>query len=188
MRDERSLHRWVLRRETHSSRTGAAVAVASVLAVVMVAVAGVGAWWFAAPGSRDAIGGWLGTASSVTGDRVALTTAGVVALVLALVLVALAVLPGRLPRRARSADRLAVLVDDGVLADAVADAVAARCGVDPRQVSATVGRRRTTVRVTPTSGVPVDHAAATEAAADAVAAVGFTTTARLTVAPQGVVS
>ncbi|WP_275001571.1 hypothetical protein [Promicromonospora iranensis] len=188
MRNEQAVYRRVLRRETHASRTSAAVVTAVVVIVLLAGVIAVGVWWLAVPGDRDTIEGWFDSASALAGDRAALVTAGVVGLGIAVLLLALALLPGRLPRRARSTERVALLVDDGVLADAVADAVAARCGVDPRQVSATVGRRRTAVRVTPISGVPVDREAAADSAASAVAALGFSATPELTVARQGVVS
>jgi hypothetical protein len=188
VKNEQAVYRRVLRRETHASRTSAAVVTAAVMIALLAGVIAVGVWWLAVPGGRDAVEGWFASASASAGEPGIRTAAGVVALCLAVLLLALALLPGRLPRRARSTDRVALVVDDGVLADAVADAVAARCGVDPRQVSATVGRRRTAVRVTPTSGVPVDRGAAADSAASAVAALGFSTTPRLTVARQGVIS
>ena len=188
MKNEQAVYRRVMRRETHSSRAGAAVVVASILIALLVVVIGAGVWWLAAPGSRDVIAGWSASASSLADDRGALTMAGAAALAIAVALMALAVLPGRLPRRARSTDRLALLVDDGVLADAVADAVAARCGIEARQVSATVGQRYTTVRVTPTSGIAVDRDAATDSAVAALGALGFPTAPRLLVVRRGVVS
>ncbi|WP_369374156.1 hypothetical protein AB1046_08170 [Promicromonospora sp. Populi] len=188
MTKEQAVYRRVLRRETHSPRTGAAVVVATVLAVLLVAVVALGVWWLVDPGSHDLVADRLASVTSFAEDDGALTAVGVLAAVVALVLIVLAVLPGRLPRRARSTDRLALLVDDGVLADAVADAVALRCGIDARQVSATVGRRSATVRVTPTSGVAVDHDAATDSVAAALSAVGFSAVPKLYVARQGVVS
>lgn len=188
MKKEQAVHRRVLRRETHSSRTGAAVVLASVLIVLLVATIVLGVWWLVDPGFRDVVADQTAAVASFAGDAGAMTTAGCVAVVLAVVLIAAAVLPGRLARRARSTDRLALLVDDGVLADAVADAVAARCGIDRRQVSATIGRRSATVRVTPTSGVDVDRGAATESAVAALAALGFSLAPRLFVARQGVVA
>lgn len=188
MKKEQAVYRRVLRRETHRSRTTAAVAVASVLLVLLVVAIGAGVWWLVAPASRDVISGWFDSASALADDRAALTVAGAAALAIAVALLALAVTPGRLPRRARSTGRLALLVDDGVLADAVADAVALRCGVDRHQVSARVGRRTTTVRVTPTSGIAVDRAAASDSAAAALADLGFSTAPRLIVMDRGVIS
>ncbi|WP_020018009.1 hypothetical protein [Promicromonospora sukumoe] len=186
MNREQAVYRRVLRRETHSPRTGAAVVLAAVLALLLLVALGLGMWWLAAPGVRETLGERLGQATSWA-DGAPLTAVGIVALVLGLVLVLAAVLPGRLRRRARSTDRVALLVDDGVLADAVVAAVAVRCGLDARQVSATVGRRRTTVRLTPTSGVPVDREAATDTASATLGAVGFTTAQRVLVAERGVI-
>ncbi|MGI5190886.1 hypothetical protein ACQEVI_22300 [Promicromonospora sp. CA-289599] len=188
MNKEQAVHRRVLHRETRSSRTGAAVVLASVLIVLLVTAVTLSVWWLVDPGSRDVVAAQAAVVSSIAGDDGTLLAAGCVAVVLAVVLIAVALLPGRLARRARSTDRLALLVDDGVLADTVADAVAARCGVDPRQVSATVSRGSVTIRVTPTSGVDVDRAAATDSAVAALAAVGFPVAPKLFVAREGVVA
>lgn len=188
MNKEQAVHRWVLSRETHSSRTGVAVTLASVVIVLLVAGIALGVWWLVDRAFRDVMAGQVAAVSSIAGDGGALMAAGSISVVLAVFLIAVALLPGRLARRARSTDRLALLVDDGVLADAVADAVAARCGIDPRQVSATINRRRATVRVTPTSGVDVDRAAATDSAVATLAAVGFSVAPKLLVAPRGVVA
>lgn len=188
MNKEQAVYRRVLRRETHSSRAGAAVTLASVLIVLLVAATAFGVWWVVDRGLRDDVADQTAAVSSIAGDGGTLMTAGCVAVVLAIVLIAVALLPGRLARRARSTDRLALLVDDGVLADSVADAVAARCGIDPRQVSATINRRTATVRVTPTSGVDVDRAAATDSAVATLAAVGFSVAPKLFVADRGVVA
>jgi len=186
--DEQAIYRRVLRRETHSARTGSAVVLASVLVVLLVAAIALGVWWVADAGARALVADRAASVTSFAKDGSALTAAGAVAIVVALLLILLAVLPGRLARRARSTERMALVVDDGVLADAVADAVALRCSIDSRQVSATIGRRSATVRVTPTSGVPVDRDAATDAAAATLAAVGFSVVPKLYIARQGVVS
>lgn len=188
LKKERSVYRRVVRRETHSPRTGAAVVLAAVLLLVLVVALALGVWWLAAPGARGDLGGRLDPVVSRAEEANTLFAAGVVAMLVGLALVLAAVLPGRLRRRARSTGRVAVLVDDGVLADAVVAAVSVRCGLDPRQVSATVGRHRTTVRVTPTSGVPVDRDAVTDSATAALGGAGFSTAQRLLVADRGVIA
>lgn len=185
---EQAVYRRVLRRETHSPRTGAAVVVATILAVLLTAAVVLSVWSLVDDGFRQGVADRLGSASSLAEDRSALTAAGIVAALIALILIALALLPGRLARRGRSTERVALLVDDGVLADAVADAVAVRCGIGRGQVSVTVGRRTATVRITPTSGITVDHDAATDSAAEALAAVGFSATPKLVVSSQGVIA
>ena len=187
MNRQEAVYRRVLRREKHSARTGPAVVLAMVLVALLVAVIALSIGRHVDPGLSETVTDRLAGPSSGADGR-AVTVVGAVAVILGLSAVTAAVLPGRLPRRSRNTDRLALLVDDGVLADAVAEAVAARCGIEPRQVSATVGRRRTTVRLTPTSGVAVDGDAATDAAGAALGAVGFSTVPKLHVARRGVLS
>ncbi|RPF20887.1 hypothetical protein [Myceligenerans xiligouense] len=188
MTGQDAVYRRVLRRETHSPRTQAAVTVATVLIVLLVAAVAAGGWWLADPGARGDLAERAGTLSSFARRPTALTVGGTVAVLAAVTLLALAILPGRRARRGRVAGRVALVVDDGVLADAVADAVALRCGVARTQVSATVGRRVATVRVTPTSGLPVDRGAAVDAAAATLDAVGFPVTPKVLVAQRGVVA
>ncbi|WP_110590453.1 hypothetical protein [Microbacterium suaedae] len=174
------VYRRVLRRETHRARTVPAVIVAVLTAALVFA----GAWWMADPALRAAA-----EQLTASADVAAIgSTAGVVALVVAAVLIAFGVLPGRRARRGRVAGRIAVLVDDGVLAGAAADEVARRCAVVREHVSVTVGHRLAIVRVTPTSGVPVDEGSVREAAHASFAALGFDTKMRVRVTERGVVS
>ncbi len=188
LKKEQAVSRRIVRRETHAPRTGAAVALAAVLTLVLLVALGLSVWWFADPAARGDLADRMASLTSRADDSGSLVAVGVLALSVGVALVLAAVLPGRLRRRARRTDRVALVVDDGVLADAVVAAVSVRCGLDPRQVSATVGRRRTTVRVTPTSGVPVDHEAATGTPAAGLDRIGFPTPQRLLVADRGVVS
>lgn len=188
MTSEQATYRRVLRRETHSSRTASAVTAASVAIVILLALVVGGVWGLVDPSVRDMATEWIDGAFPRESRRTLLVVAGAIAVLIALVLIALAVMPGRRARRARTTERVALLVDDGVLADAVADAVALRCGIDRRQVSTTLGRSRIIVRITPTSGIRVDEAAAAETASDAVSALGFTAAPRVLVATNGVVA
>ena len=76
----------------------------------------------------------------------------------------------------------------GVIADAVAAAVARRTGAERGRVSVTMGRRTVTVRIVPTSGVAVDPAAAESAVHDTLAEVGFSSATRVVVSTEGVVA
>ncbi|WP_431806779.1 hypothetical protein [Microbacterium paraoxydans] len=179
--------RRLLRRETRSSRTAPATVLAVLLAVVLLGLLGVGAAAAVDAGFRaDATALLADVAEALRVPAVAIAT-GAVLVVLAVLLLALAVLPGRRARRARLSGRTALVVDDGVLADAIADGVARRTGVPRSRVSVTVGRRSATVRLTPTSGVPVDREAAQTAAADVLSEVGFALTPRVHVETEGVV-
>ena len=53
-------------------------------------------------------------------------------------------------------ERLAVVVDDGVLAGAIGGVAQRSSGVSPSRVVTSVTRRRGAVVITPTSGVPLD--------------------------------
>lgn len=152
-------HRRVLRRALHSPRTSAAVTAASVLAVVLAAGVVLGVWMFIDAGFADTVSAFASAAvERLAGAPTA--AIGIVLLVLALVLISLAVLPGRRARRGRIAPHGVVVIDDGVLADAVADRVARRLGIDSSQVSVTVRARTVRALVTPISGVEVAHVAA----------------------------
>ena len=131
---------------------------------------------------------WFDGASALAAQPAAAIAVGAVLVLLAVLLLALAVLPGRRSRRARIADRTALLVDDGVIADAVAAAVARRTGAERGRVSVTMGRRTVTVRIVPTSGVAVDPAAAESAVHDTLAEVGFSSATRVVVSTEGVVA
>lgn len=162
----------MLRRETHSSRTGLSVATA----VLLLA----GFLWLGA----ECVLALLGRGPLVAGpDAMAnairdlpqavqpagLTAAGTAAAVLGAVLLVAAVKGGRRGRRTMHSERLALVVDDEAIAAAVSRQVRLAANLAPEQVSTTVGRRRAHVSVRPTSGQPLDRDALTEAAAREVA-------------------
>ncbi len=180
--------RRLLRREARATRRGPAIALAVVMTLVLVLLlVGVVAW-ILDDGFRRQAAAWFAPVAAVVQTPSALIAFGVVLLLLALLLVALVVLPGRRARRTRLDTRAALVIDDGVLADAIADGVARRIGVPRGQVSVTVARRAALIRVTPTSGVPVDAAAAEEAAAQVLDEVGFRLSPRVQVAREGVIA
>lgn len=186
MTNERTMYRRVLRRETHAARTIPAVVVASLAAVLLLALLAGGVWWLVDENFRADVARWVDGASGV--GQAVLLGVGAILAILALVLLALAVLPGRRARRARTTARTALLVDDGVIADAIADAVARRTGVDRGRVAVTVGRRMVAVRITPTSGLPVDRKAAESAVNDTLSGIGFAATPRVVIDTNGVIA
>lgn len=189
MTNEQAMYRRVLRRETHAPRTIPAAMVASVGVVLLLALIVGGVWWLVDTAFRDGARRWIDDASSAVGQgQVVPLVVGVVLAVLALLLLALAVLPGRRARRARTTARTALLVDDGVIADSIADAVARRTGVERGRVGVTVGRRMVAVRITPTSGLAVDRTAAESAVTDTLSGIGFTATPRVVVDADGVIA
>lgn len=93
---------------------------------------------------------------------------GGVAAVIGLVLLGLAIRPGRRGRRSRHSERGAVIIDDAVIAGALAGAVARTAGLPRSQVRVSVGRRDVAIDITPTSGLALDRAALTETASAAL--------------------
>jgi hypothetical protein len=180
--------RRLLRREARATRRGPAIALAVVLAVLLVALLGAVVAGTLDAGFRAQITGWLTPVTASAAAPAVMIAAGTVLVVVALLLLGLAVLPGRRARRTRLAARAALVIDDGVLADAFADGTARRIGVPRGQVRVTVGRRTVLIRVTPTSGVPVDAAAARDAALRVLDETGFRLSPRVQVARDGVIA
>ncbi len=163
-----AIYRRVVRRETHSSRSGIAIALAVLLIVVFA--------WFgvesvlAALGQpallvspKDAVVAVLGAVSGPVG---LLTAGGAVVAVIGLVLIVVSLAPGRKGRRGSVSERTASVVDDRVIAQSVAQTGAYAGDIDPDQVKVTVGKRTVDVDVTPTSGRTADVRSIEEAVND----------------------
>ncbi|UKA63124.1 DUF6286 domain-containing protein [Arthrobacter sp. FW306-04-A] len=150
--------RRILKRETRSSRAGIAV-----LAAVLVIAACVYALLESA---LRAIGQppWLIDPQTAAERLIALpegisplllgSLGGVVAMV-GLIFFLNAVLPGRKSRHLLQDPRAGVVVDDEVIASALARAARAAANVTQEQVMVVVSQRQVLVNVRPTSGVPV---------------------------------
>ncbi|WP_030143801.1 hypothetical protein [Mycetocola saprophilus] len=178
----------VLRRESHDSRTAPAVVVASLLVILCGGLLVLGIWMIIDERVGDTLAEFLsGRRAAFDVGSVALG-AGTILLVLAILLIWLALAPGRRDRRSRTTERLAILVDNGVLADTVADRVAEAEGLDRGNVSVVVGRTQASVHVTPTSGVALNPESVREVAQDTLVAAGFPSTVRVRIAERGVVS
>ena len=166
--------RRVLRRETHSPRSALAITVALgvitacvfVLIEIVLQLIGRGPLLFA---PTDAV---RAAAEPAGGMLPLLVPLGIGVAVLGLLLVLAAVLPGRRTRHSLSTDRLAVVIEDEVIASALARSTATVAGLAPGAVRVTVGRRLALIRLTPTSGTRVDQARVTEAAAATLARIG----------------
>ncbi|WP_422757909.1 DUF6286 domain-containing protein [Paenarthrobacter sp. C1] len=150
----------ILRRETHSSRAGAAV-IAAVLVIILCVYALLEA------GVR-AVGQppWLVDPTTAAERIIALpegisplllgASAAVVAMV-GLFFLLHAVLPGRRARHLLRDPRTAVVVDDEVLASALARRARMAANVTQEQVMVVVSRQTVVVNVRPTSGSRVSH-------------------------------
>ncbi|MFF2050563.1 DUF6286 domain-containing protein [Leifsonia sp. NPDC058194] len=149
----------IVRRETHSPRSTAAVIVALCLAVVIA--------WVATEGVLSLLGlpalllSPRGMLTSVAGAPDA-SAASVIAVAVAaglvgVVLLAIALLPGRRARRPLHAEHAIVVADDTMLASALARTAARTAAVSADAVSVSLGRRTATVRIVPVSGTRVDR-------------------------------
>lgn len=164
--------RRVVYRATHSSRA----AVAALAAVLVMVLAGYGLLESAV----HAIGqpAWL-IEPQLAAERIVALPAGISPLLLGaagavIAMVGLffllnAVLPGRRARHvlnSTGSSAPAVVVDDEVIASALARSARLAANVTPEQVMVVVSERRVMVNVRPTSGVPVSEAAVLAAVQD----------------------
>ena len=154
----RALYPRLVRRETHSSRSGSAIVLAVLLILLfawlgteaVLAVLGQPALLVA---PQDGASSLLNAAAA----PIALTAAaGAVLALIGLVLIVVSLKPGRRGRRAVSTDRTAAIVDDRVIAQAVARTAGYAGDVDPDNVSVSVGSRVVDVTVSRTSGRNID--------------------------------
>lgn len=182
----------ILKRETHSSR-----AVASILAAVLVIALCVYALLETAV---RAVGQppWLVDPETAAEQVVALPNGvpplllgviGAVLLMAGLFFFLNAVLPGRRARHLLQDRRTAVVVDDEVIASALARRARVAANVSQEQVMVTVSRRQVQVNVRPTSGVPLSPDSVIAAVQDELRDMMLSPTpeVRINVAPAGVI-
>ncbi|WP_314425628.1 DUF6286 domain-containing protein [uncultured Microbacterium sp.] len=161
--------RRVVRRETHSPRT-VATFVAVVLLILALALIGVEIVLSLAAQPAlllgpAAAGGWL--VGLPTAQPAGLVIGGSVVLALiGLVFIVLAVTPGRLSKHALQAGDRAVVVDNGVIASALAQHLSEETGLARENVTVGVGHRSVDVTVRPGAGIPLERSAV-QAAAEA---------------------
>ena len=151
---EKKIYRRLVRRSLHRSRS---VAVSVALAITAFAAAFVG---------TESVLAALKNPPLLLSPEAALAAvdkpgqwelAGAAALaVIALVLLALALAPGRQGRHEVANERMAVVVDDAALAGAIGASTAAAARLPVTRVAGLVSRARADIRVTPTTGAPLD--------------------------------
>lgn len=152
---DRALAR-VQRRETHSPRSTAMV-VAVVLMIALVAYLGAEAVLLmaGAPALIGAPADLLRSLSAASGT--AMTAIGAAVALVGAVLVVIAVTPGRLAKHTMpAADGTIVVVDNGVIATALAQHLSDALGIDRRRLTVGVGHRRVDVTVRPETGLGID--------------------------------
>ncbi|PJJ63806.1 DUF6286 domain-containing protein [Compostimonas suwonensis] len=170
----------VTRRETRSPRSVLAITLAVILIVVFVwvgteivlALLGQPAL-LAAP--ADMFASALGV-GDLPGGIVA--TAGIVVAALGLVLTIAALTQGRRARHVLGTERAATVVDNEVIASALARHASSAGNVDPDNTTVSVSHRRAVVYLTPTSGIPVNRDAVSEAVTQQLASYGLHPTVR----------
>ncbi|MFB4349115.1 DUF6286 domain-containing protein [Microbacterium sp. CR_7] len=159
--------RRVVRRETHSPRT-VAMFVAVILLILALAYIGleIVLSLLAQPAlllGPAAAAGWL--VGLPTAQPAGIVIAGSVVLaIIGLIFIWLAVTPGRLSRHTIDAGDRAVVVDNGVIASALAQHLAEETGLARGDVTVGVGHRSVDVTLRPGVGIPVDKAAVQSAA------------------------
>ena len=153
--------RTVVRRETHSPRT-VAMLVVVVLLLLALAYAAVeiildlsGAQpLLVAPG--EALNAVVAAPTALM--PVAFVVGGVVLAIVGLIVLVLSLKPGRLSRHEMSWGERAVVVDNGVVASALAQHLSNESGIAREDIVVGVAHRSVDVTVRPPVGIPVDEA------------------------------
>ncbi|MFE4833097.1 DUF6286 domain-containing protein [Arthrobacter sp. NPDC056691] len=167
--------RSVLHRETHASRAVASVIAGSLVIVLCLyallesAVRAIGQppWLIDPQTAAERI---VALPSGV--PPLLLGAAGAVTAAVGLFFFLSAVLPGRRARHLLADRRIAVVVDDEVIAAALARSARLAANVTQAQVMVVVSQRQVVVNVRPTSGVPVSENDILQAVEDELQAMG----------------
>lgn len=159
----------LVRRELHSSRAVASVVTAALLVLTFLVLL----FEVLLEAARDepflldldTAAAWLGALPGGAPPSL-LGAASALLLVVGFLLLMLALLPGRRARYTIPDRRAAVVVDAEVVASSLARRARLAAGVTPEQLLVTVARSSVSVRIRPTSGIPVDAEAVRLAVAD----------------------
>ena len=151
--------RRVVRRETHSPRT---VAMFVAVILLVLALAYIGLEIVLSLAAQPALllgpaaaGGWL--VGLPTAQPAGLVIAGSVVLALiGFIFVVLALTPGRLSKHTLESGDRAVVVDNGVIASALAQHLSEETGLARESITVGVGHRSVDVTVRPGVGIPLD--------------------------------
>ena len=173
--------RTVVRRETHSPRTVAmlVVVVLLLLALAYAAVEIILNLTGAQPllvSPSEALNAVVAAPTALM--PVAFIIGGVVLAILGLVVLVLALKPGRLSRHEMEWGERAVVVDNGVVASALAQHLSNESGIARDDIVVGVAHRAVDVTVRPPVGIPVDEAQLRRIVDDEVAAYKLTPAVR----------
>nr|WP_314844581.1 DUF6286 domain-containing protein [uncultured Microbacterium sp.] len=159
--------RRVVRRETHSPRT-VAMFVAVILLILALVYIGLEIVLSLAAQPALLLGpasaaGWL--VGLPTAQPAGLVIAGSIVLaVVGVVFLWLAITPGRLSKHTLEAGDRAVVVDNGVIASALAQHLSEETGIARESITVGVGHRGVDVTVRPGAGIPLEKSAVQSAA------------------------
>lgn len=150
----------ILKRETHSSR--ARMSVVAAILMTLLAVYGLLEAILRAVGQPPWLIDPLAFAQRLAGlpagiEPMLLGAIGVLLLLVGLIFLAYAVLPGRRARHIIADPRIAIVVDDEVIASALARRARLAAGVTREQVMVVVSARAVQVNVRPTSGIRLEE-------------------------------
>lgn len=159
------LYARLTRRETHSPRAVVAITVAVIIIVALTYLGtelvlhllGQPALLLAPSAMASTIADAPSFAPSL------MIGGGTVAAIIGIILIIVSVSPGRRSRHVVVSPNSAIVVDNAVIASALARHAARTAGVSPDNTVVSVGHRTALVEVTPASGVAVDVAAVEEA-------------------------
>ncbi|MFD4420238.1 DUF6286 domain-containing protein [Agromyces sp. NPDC058484] len=152
--------RRVVRRETHSPRTIAMIIAVVVLLIVLIYLGAEIVLYLAAQPALllGPLAGFAWLVGLPTAQPGWLVVVGGIALaVIGLVLIGLAVAPGRLPKHEMTYPSRAVVIDNGVIAAALAQHLTEETGIPRENITVGVAHRTVDVTVTPGPGVPLQR-------------------------------
>jgi hypothetical protein len=173
MTDTTALYRRLIRRETHSPKS--VLALASLVVLVCL--------WF----GTELVLSLLGRPALLVAPVDALVSAsrlgevipgvlaaiGVVVAVIGLILIIASLSAGRRARHSIDSERAATVVDNEVIASALARHASAAGRVSPDNARVTVSHRRAEVHLTPSSGTPTDRDSVSAAVAEQLSGYGL---------------
>jgi len=165
-------YRRILRRETHSSRAVLAIAVA--VAVILLCLYSGAEIILMMLGQRALLAApqdMLTSLSTLASTPIAVpVTTGILLMVVAILLLIGAFTPGRRARHQIPSTRAAVVVDNEVIASALARNAARAGNTHPDNTVVSVSARHAIVHLTPTSGTPARRDAIEDAVQEQLAA------------------
>ncbi|TFB95903.1 DUF6286 domain-containing protein [Cryobacterium sp. HLT2-28] len=185
----RSTYQRISRRELHSPRSVAAITLA-ILAIVVLGwlIIEIVSNLLGRPGLLATPAGMVGAVAGISSaPAVLIAGLGAAGVLLGLLLLVVAVTPGRRSRHLLQSERAATIVDDEVIASALAREAARVAGLAPDNARVTVTRGRALVHLTPTSGTAIDQQAVLTAVRNQIDTFGLLRDLRaeITVAPNG---